>query len=277
MLSTSTTFTRLPEPEKRRIRDRMMEERARNLFFISMLDLHPERMEVSPCGSMDILTYHGMAMLVLGDGSDAERSRLAGHIMQARPHAVAGSPALVRALGRMSSGYFPVSRRMMDVDREGFIAAGHDDGATILRTPGDFMSMLSLLERTGMLPDGYDASEKEEMAYGYASRPFPFEAVGIRRDGRLVSAAYTSSESRTCAMIVGVATDPGWRRQGLARKAVSELVDVLLFEDGLSFVALSCTSPESHALYRSLGFADAGELAYLKASPDDIPQSPDLV
>jgi len=79
----------------------------------------------------------------------------------------------------------------------------------------------------------------------------------IRREGRIVSAAATVAENSASAMVVAVATDPGFRGQGLATRVVSELCrDVLA--GGRSFLCLFYSNPVAGGIYRRLGFKETG-------------------
>jgi predicted GNAT family acetyltransferase len=79
----------------------------------------------------------------------------------------------------------------------------------------------------------------------------------VRRDGRIVSAAATVAENTSSAMVVGVATDPAYRGQGLASRVVTGLCrDVLA--GGRTFLCLFYDNPSAGAIYRRIGFQETG-------------------
>jgi predicted GNAT family acetyltransferase len=79
----------------------------------------------------------------------------------------------------------------------------------------------------------------------------------VRRDGRIASAAATTAENSASAMVVGVATTPEYRGQGLATRVVSGLCrDVLA--GGRAFLCLFYDNPAAGAIYRRIGFQETG-------------------
>ncbi len=79
----------------------------------------------------------------------------------------------------------------------------------------------------------------------------------VRREGRIVAAAATTAENTESAMVVGVATDPAFRRQGLATHLVAGLCrDVL--SGGRKRLCLFYDNPAAGAIYRRIGFAETG-------------------
>ncbi|WP_187355440.1 GNAT family N-acetyltransferase [Paenibacillus tengchongensis] len=76
------------------------------------------------------------------------------------------------------------------------------------------------------------------------------------RDGKVIACASTSAENSLSAMIVGVATHPDYRKQGLARSLVAQLCSDLLAE-GKS-LCLFYDNPKAAELYEHLGFRRIG-------------------
>ncbi|WP_150267997.1 GNAT family N-acetyltransferase [Paenibacillus tepidiphilus] len=78
----------------------------------------------------------------------------------------------------------------------------------------------------------------------------------VERGGKVVACASTSAENSLSAMIVGVATHPEHRKQGLARRLVAQLCADLLAE-GKS-LCLFYDNPKAAAIYEELGFRRIG-------------------
>ena len=259
MLSTSTTFTHLPDSRKSEIFSKLMENRAQSLFFISSLANHPERTEVFSNGKDTALLCSGFAVLMLSDDTE-----FASAVTEyTKPQVIVSSENAIRALSeRFGELYQEKHANRMIKDSSSSYSYPEPEYRHLSSTR-DFLALFRLLKKESMLPDFYEESEKHVLAEEYASKPFPAEAIGIYRDGKLVSAGYTAHESRICADIVGVTTDSEYRRQGLALSVVEALSSSLLAEDSLSFIGLSYSSEESHKLYLKAGFEDAGKLSYL--------------
>lgn len=97
-------------------------------------------------------------------------------------------------------------------------------------------------------------------------------------DGELAScAAYIDFETSlcgrplTCAGIAAVATHPTFRRQGLTRRLVSEIMDDLDKRE----IALAALWPFSYAFYENLGFAATDKQLEVKLKIDRLPQDGD--
>lgn len=80
---------------------------------------------------------------------------------------------------------------------------------------------------------------------------------GCEEQGRLVSVAMTSSETKTTAIISGVATLPQKRGQGFAKKTVKQMLSILLKEK--ECIALFRLKDENQHFYESLGFNGIGK------------------
>jgi predicted GNAT family acetyltransferase len=76
----------------------------------------------------------------------------------------------------------------------------------------------------------------------------------IERDGKMVSVASTAAENSLSAMVVGVGTLDGYKRQGLASRCISKLcLDVL--SEGKE-LCLFYDNPEAGRIYKRIGFED---------------------
>ncbi|MFM9281877.1 GNAT family N-acetyltransferase [Paenibacillus jiagnxiensis] len=79
----------------------------------------------------------------------------------------------------------------------------------------------------------------------------------VEKDGEVIAVASSTAENSLSAMIVGVATHPEYRGQGLASHLVRRLCADLLAE-GRS-VCLFYDNPVAGAIYKRLGFKDIGQ------------------
>lgn len=79
-------------------------------------------------------------------------------------------------------------------------------------------------------------------------------AVAIRRQGRIAGVAQTEFEEIDSALIVGVATDPRYQRQGLAEACTAQLCKALLDEGKIPW--LQYDNPAAGKLYQKLGFEE---------------------
>lgn len=75
-------------------------------------------------------------------------------------------------------------------------------------------------------------------------------------EGRIVSAALTTVETRSAVMIGGVFTPQHWRNRGYASAAMTHLCTDLLAEGRQP--CLFYDNPAAGAIYRRLGFQDIG-------------------
>lgn len=105
-------------------------------------------------------------------------------------------------------------------------------------------------------PDKSEQQMKEELIRGEL-------AVGVFEDDRLVSLAKTSASNSMSAMVVGVATDPDYRRRGYASLAMKELCKTA-FAEGKKFLCLFYDNPEAGRIYHRIGFEKVGSYAMLR-------------
>lgn len=82
-------------------------------------------------------------------------------------------------------------------------------------------------------------------------------AVGVFENGTLAAAARTSGSNSRSAMLVGVATRPGFRKKGYATAAVAELCR-RVFAGGRQFLCLFYDNPEAGRIYHRIGFEEVG-------------------
>jgi len=78
----------------------------------------------------------------------------------------------------------------------------------------------------------------------------------IESNGKIVSVASTAAENSISAMVVGVATLEGHRKNGYATKCMLKLCSQLLAEG--KELCLFYDNPEAGAIYKRIGFKDIG-------------------
>lgn len=81
--------------------------------------------------------------------------------------------------------------------------------------------------------------------------------VGAFENGTLAAIAGTSGSNSRSAMLVGVATRPGFRKKGYATAVVREVCR-RSFLDGKEFLCLFYDNPEAGRIYRGMGFEEIG-------------------
>lgn len=80
----------------------------------------------------------------------------------------------------------------------------------------------------------------------------------IEKDGKIVSIAQSSYEQDNSAIIVGVATIPEYRNEGLATQCLVKLCQELVEEGKVLY--LQYDNPSAGRIYKELGFHDTGRM-----------------
>lgn len=88
-------------------------------------------------------------------------------------------------------------------------------------------------------------------------------AYGVFEGHKLVSVGYTSGANSKSAMIIGIATLPGFRKKGFASLVVQMLCQES-FEEGKDFLCLFYHNPEAGRIYHKIGFQEVGQYATLR-------------
>lgn len=84
----------------------------------------------------------------------------------------------------------------------------------------------------------------------------------IEKEGKVVSTAGLTAENSVNGMVIGVATDPAHRREGLAKCCVNKLCKEMVSEN--KSVLLFYDNPDAGKLYKSLGFVDINRWSMAK-------------
>ena len=125
------------------------------------------------------------------------------------------------------------------------------------------------------MKEGFGKRNDEDNTERFLSSPFPFTAVGLYEDDKLVSGAYLGRVTRKTAFVVGVATDIRYRGRGYAKAVVSELADISLNENMMESLMLWYSSDKAGDIYRALGFEDIEDIVYARRVNNEVRQSPD--
>jgi RimJ/RimL family protein N-acetyltransferase len=136
--------------------------------------------------------------------------------------------------------------------------ARHPAGASVRRATPDDLEALTRLY-TGAA--GFEHVSVEQVRQAMTDRVYSLRSFVVETQGRLVSAASTSAETASGAMIGGVWTLPNERDQGYSTMAVSALAAELLAEQRQpSLFYLEDNAPAAH-VYRKIGFQERGRWA----------------
>ncbi len=121
-----------------------------------------------------------------------------------------------------------------------------------LAVPNDAKRLVGLLKAIPEFADSIisEESKRESLESGVARTFF------VERDERMVSTASTTAENSSSAMVVGVATHPDYKKQGLASACMVALCEELLSEG--KELCLFYDNPEAGTIYKRLGFQDIG-------------------
>ena len=135
------------------------------------------------------------------------------------------------------------SPTMNDTDRSRVQVAVTEDGQRIY----DFIQSIEEFSGFGDSPDKYC----QKISDG-SGRVYYIE----NEAGQIISVAQTAAECSAGAVIIGVATDSNYRKQGLMRQCMSALCKDLLDDDKVPVLFYS--NPEAGRIYQDLGFEKVG-------------------
>ncbi len=82
-------------------------------------------------------------------------------------------------------------------------------------------------------------------------------------NGTIVASALAGAQCSIGSMLLGVATNPDYRKQGLATMLVTKACSDQ-FDKGKDFVALFFDNPEAASLYKKIGFEEVGGYTVLQ-------------
>lgn len=111
-------------------------------------------------------------------------------------------------------------------------------------------SLMDVIEEFDTNPDSMRSGMRRSLETGTG------RTYLIERDGHVAAAASTAAENSLSAMVIGVATHPDYRGQGLATSVVRKLcADVV--QEGRS-LCLFYDNPKAGTIYKRIGFQDIG-------------------
>lgn len=114
----------------------------------------------------------------------------------------------------------------------------------------DVAALLNTIEEFGSISQTTVDGIKRELEKGGARMYL------VRDDSKVVATARSAAENSRSAMIVGVASDPGYRNKGFTSACMIKLCKELL-EEGKE-ICLFYDNPKAGSIYRRLGFQDIG-------------------
>jgi GNAT superfamily N-acetyltransferase len=88
--------------------------------------------------------------------------------------------------------------------------------------------------------------------------------AGIKKDGTAISTAMTVAESENTAIIGAIATDPLYRKQGLATKCIVSLIQELTNTHNKNTILICPKNQSAQRLYKKLHFKVCGQIGEIK-------------
>lgn len=237
------------------------EKRADPLFFSILENWDRNGLELYHDGSLYILLTRGGRAVIRGEITKSESLMF---LRNKEWKSIAGSRENITLLSSMIPGMHIENRHLMRLDERSFRKRERSDKLRTLRTESDFLDLFRLYRRIPEMKEGFERKNDEENAERFISSPFPFTAVGLYENGKLVSGAYLGRVTRKTAFVVGVATDMGYRGKGYAGSVVSELADISLNENMMEMLMLWYSSDKAGDIYRAIGFEDIPDTVFAK-------------
>jgi predicted GNAT family acetyltransferase len=170
-----------------------------------------------------------------------------------------GDLQMLSGLKSVAQRVFPYIKRKLARHRELFYAKC--SGVTNVMQSADFTEVKRaglqdverIMELYKQIPEFADSTETVEDKRRNMNKGVS-RTYYIERDGKMVSVASTAAENSLSAMVVGVGTIDGYKRQGLASRCISKLcLDVL--SEGKE-LCLFYDNPEAGRIYKRIGFED---------------------
>jgi len=155
---------------------------------------------------------------------------------------------------------FRREKRMYFAERTAGSAPPLADAAEDVRivAPGDIEAVCALLDVIEEF-DSNGIARRDSMRLAINSGTG--RTYFIERDGLVVATASTSAENSMSAMVVGVATHPDYRGQGLATRVTSKLCADVAAEGRT--LCLFYDNPDAGSIYKRIGFRDIGRWSML--------------
>ncbi|MFQ9990194.1 GNAT family N-acetyltransferase [Ruthenibacterium lactatiformans] len=170
---------------------------------------------------------------------------------------LSGKEADVAALAARMPGWKLRGTNLARMDRLAGGAALPEGFSLRMLGPQDAQAVIGLEVQIDEFADsfrGVDREEKVEECRENLTRGG--HAFGVYDGDRLVALAETTAENSVSAMVVGVATLPGWRGRGFARACVHAAAAHSL--PPRRYLCLFYDNPAAGRIYHALGFADVG-------------------
>ncbi len=263
----------LQESDKQRIFDYIKKEPEVNLFIYGDIENHgvandPVRVYAFPDAKQwdCVLLKYFDFYIVYSQKETFDADAVAAFLQDKTIDAVSGKASLVSRL----QPYFPEltvrDTYLSRCRRSPRSAALPKDGGIQLKRLGerDAADVCALLSQIEEFADAYPPCAleknmrqlKENLTHGGL-------LYGVYDTEKLVATAATSAANSRSAMVVGVATLPGYRNRGYASAAVARLCRDS-FAEGKKFLCLFYDNPKAGRIYRRLGFEEIGRYAMMR-------------
>ena len=250
------------------------EEKRENPLFFSILENWDRNgLALYSDGYLDILLIRGGKAVIRGDIKNV--SSVASFLKDKEWSSIAGSRGNIKAISQNIPGVSEENRHLMLLTRGTFRKTDRNEKLKVLRTERDFIDLFRLYRNIPEMKEGFGKRNDEDNTERFLSSPFPFTAVGLYEDDKLVSGAYLGRVTRKTAFVVGVATEIRYRGRGYAKAVVSELADISLNENMMESLMLWYSSDKAGDIYRALGFEDIEDIVYARRVNNEVRQSPD--
>ena len=131
-------------------------------------------------------------------------------------------------------------------------------------TPDDAETIVGLFLLIDEFRDSYYGREKEQTENIKVNFETAGKGYGAFDGDRLVGVVSIAASNSMSAMVIGVATHPDYRKQGIASALVAALCTDCI-ESGMQFLCLFYDNPEAGSIYRKIGFREMG--GYILMTP----------
>ena len=123
----------------------------------------------------------------------------------------------------------------------------------VVRTEADAAKVYTLLNSIEELESVRKKSRAEFIQYLLDNSADNGTTLFLETDNQVIASASAVGETRRSAMIVGVATHPEYRNQGLGQKVLNQLVDLYVNQKNKT-LCLYYDDPRAGHLYEKMGF-----------------------
>lgn len=261
---------KLTNADRARVFDYIREEPEMNLFIFGDVEnfgLEGDTVEVSvregPAG-WDFLLLRYMESYILSSRRTDYDARAAAEFLSRRPvNIISGESGRLEKLLPYLPGRHGQRTYMARLSRVKNPPAPPEGFPLRRLTPDNAADLVGLYGQIEEFRATYAGREEKAVAELKVNLSAGGRCWGAFQNERLIAAASSSAENSVSAMVVGVATLPGFRRRGLAGSLVGKLCHDL-FREGKQFLCLFYDNPMAGSIYRRIGFQEIGQYMMIK-------------